>query len=272
MKAFDEAPTKVFTRSNIEDLLSENRKYWRLAQTTTTIKFIEFLTTSTKLELHKFDLPHRPTNRYSWGEVETLELVQSLRPEGYFTHFTALQLHELTEQIPKTVYLNFEQNASGGGGQLSQVSIDRAFKNKCRTSNNITTFREQRVCLLNGQNTGKLGAIARDRINLTDVERTLIDIAVRPIYSGGVHEVARAYASAQGMFSVNKVVAYLRRLNYTYPYHQIIGYYLERAGVYSETQLDLLRQFTIEFKFYLAHQMKETDYVEKWKLYVPKGF
>jgi len=272
IKAFDEAPTRIFTRSEIEDLLSENRQYWRLAQATTTNKFIEFLITSTKLELHKFKLPHRPTNRYSWGEVGTLELVQSLRPDGYFTHFTALLLHELTEQIPKTIYLNFEQQATGGGGQLSQANIDRAFKNKCRTSNNITTFREQRLCVLNGQNTGKLGVIARGRKNLTDVERTLIDIAVRPIYSGGVHEVARAYASAKGNFSVNKLVAYLRRLNHTYPYHQIVGYYLERAGVYSETQLDLLRQFTIEFDFYLAHQMKETEYVEQWKLFVPKGF
>jgi predicted transcriptional regulator of viral defense system len=128
------------------------------------------------------------------------------------------------------------------------------------------------VCVLNGRNTNKLGVIARGPISFTDLERTLIDIAVRPIYAGGVHEIARVYSEAQGTLSVNKLVAYLRKLNYTYPYHQAIGYYLDRAGVYSETQLALLRQFEFEFDFYLAHQMKETDYVEKWRLFVPKGF
>ncbi len=272
VRTFEEAETRVFTRSGIEHVLTAHRNFWRLATATTTNKFIAYLLKNTKLELHKFKLPNRPTNRYSWGNVETLEIVQSLRPEGYFTHFTALQLHELTEQIPKTIYLNFEQPASGGDGELSQGSINRAFKNKCRVSNNVTTFREQRICVLNGKNTGTLGVIPRDRIRVADLERTLIDIAVRPIYSGGVHEVAHAYLEAEGKFSVNKLVAYLRKLNYTYPYHQIIGYYLDRAGVYSETQLSLLRQFEMEFDFYLTHQMKETDYVKKWRLFVPKGF
>lgn len=270
--AFDEAPLRVFQRGDIDTILASNRRYWRLAQSTTTNKFIEFLLANTKLQLHKFDLPYRPTKRYTWGEVDTLELVQSLRPEGYFTHFTALQLHELTEQIPKTIYLNFEQPASGGGGELAQANIDRAFKSKCRISNNITTFRGQRVCLLNGQNTGRLGVIAIDRINVADIERTLIDIAVRPIYSGGVHEVANAYSAAHGRFSVNKLVAYLRRLNFTYPYHQAIGYYLDRSGKYSSVQLNLLRSMKMDFDFYLAYQMKETEYVDEWRLFVPKGF
>ncbi len=59
---------------------------------------------------------------------------------------------------------------------------------------------------------------------------------------------------------------------YTYPYHQAIGFYLERSGGYSQSQLDLLRQFDIQYDFYLAHQMKEMDYNEKWRLFIPKGF
>ena len=277
VKAIEETGTRVFTRADIDRLLTSNRDHWRLTQTMTTNRLIEFLVKNSKMQLHKFKLPHRPTNRYTWGEVPTLEIVQSLRPDGYFTHFTALQLHGLTEQIPKTVYLNFEQQASGGGGQLSQGAINSAFKRKCRVSKNVTTFREQRVCLLNGQNTGQLGVTAietadESELRVTSIERTLIDAAVRPIYAGGVFEVARAYEAAYDQFSVNRLTANLKRLNYTYPYHQAIGFYLQRAGKYSEAQLDLLRQFDVEFDFYLAHDMKETDYDETWRLFVPKGF
>ena len=35
------------------------------------------------------------------------------------------------------------------------------------------------------------------KIRLTNIERTLIDIAVRPVYSGGVFEVLKAYRLAK---------------------------------------------------------------------------
>lgn len=277
VRAVEATHKRVFVRADFDQLLAENRAFWRLTQGATTDSFIKYLLSHTQLEQHKFDLPHRPTNRYSWGAVPLLELVQSLRPEGYFTHFTAVQIHGLTEQLPKTVYLNFEQRLSGGGGQLTQEGIDRAFRAKCRTSNNIATFRDQRICVLNGQNTGQLGVekvVTSDdaTIRVANIERTLIDITVRPIYSGGVFEVASAFAEAAGNFSVNRLASYLRKLNFTYPYHQAIGYYLERSGKCSTAQLDLLRQFEIEYDFYLAHKMGETEYIPQWHLFVPKGF
>jgi predicted transcriptional regulator of viral defense system len=222
-------------------------------------------------------LPYRPTVRYCWGNVPTLEIVQSLRPDGYFSHFTAVELNGLTEQIPKTVYLNFEQKLSGGGGHLTQEGINRAFRSKCRVSSNLTTFRDLRICIVNGQNTHQLGVSNIEtgdgsKLRVTNIERTLIDITVRPVYSGGPFEVARAFKLAHGQLSVNRLVSYLRKLNFTYPYHQAIGFYLDRTGLYSTAQLDLLRQFEMEHDFYLAHKIEETDYIAAWRLFVPKGF
>jgi hypothetical protein len=276
LRAFSELPQRVLTRSDIENVLREHRDAWLLPQSVGVNQFLEYLLKRTKLREHHFDLPYRPTVRYSWGDIPTLELVQSLRPEGYFSHFTAMYLHGLTEQSPKTIYLNFEQKLKGGGGELSQASIDRAFRVRCRVSSNTTVFGEQSICVLNGQNTGRLGVIdfdsdAGEGLRVTNIERTLIDIAVRPVYSGGVFQVAQAYRAAQGQVSVNRLVAYLRKLSFTYPYHQVIGFYLELAGNYAKSQLELLRQFPIEFDFYLAHEIRQKDYVPQWRLYVPKG-
>lgn len=277
IQAFANADANVFTRADIDKILSKNRAFWRLAEKTTANEFIDFLLKQTSLQSHKFQLPHRPTIRYAWGEVPTFVIVQSLKPEGYFTHFSALFLHGLTEQIPKTIYLNHEQRASGGGGTLTQQSVDRAFKSKCRISKNVTVFREQQICLVNGQNTNCLGVETIEmgdggKVRVSNIERTLIDCTVRPIYAGGVHEVARAFSAASETVSINRLTSYLRRLHFTYPYHQAIGYYLERSGKYTMAQLDLLRQFDIEINFYLAHDMRDCDYDPTWKLFVPKGF
>jgi predicted transcriptional regulator of viral defense system len=230
------------------------------------------------LDRIQLPFPHRAYTRYAFGDFSEFELLQSLDQNAYFTHYTAMQLHGLTEQIPKAIYLNVEQFATGGGGQLSQEGMDRAFKGKPRVTNNVIELGGRRVFKLNGMNTGKLGVTTMTvdesplPFAVTNIERTLIDIAVRPMYAGGVSEVAKAYTAAADRCSVNKIAAYLRKLNYTYPYHQAIGYYLDRSEAYDAGQLDLLAKLPMEFDFYLTYQMKNTDYNERWRLYVPKGF
>ena len=71
--------------------------------------------------------------------------------------------------------------------------------------------------------------------------------------------------------SVNKMISYLKRLEFIYPYHQAIGFYLERAG-YTNTQLSLVEKIEKKYDFYLDYGMKETDYSKKWRLFYPKGF
>ena len=151
------------------------------------------------------------------------------------------------------------------------------FRRKVRTTSYIAETDEFRVCVLNGKNTGYLGVVEQpadggspERVRVTNLERTLIDVVVRPVYAGGVHEVLKAYRLAQPAVSVNRLAAMLRQLEYIYPYHQAIGFCLERAG-YKSSQLDLLRRFGMDFDFYLAHAMKETEYVKEWRLHVPKG-
>jgi hypothetical protein len=71
--------------------------------------------------------------------------------------------------------------------------------------------------------------------------------------------------------SVNRLTALLSKLGYVYPYHQAIGFYLEKAGSYRDAQVTLLERIEMSFDFYLTHQMKETEYSPRWRLYYPKG-
>ncbi|MDP3024430.1 MAG: hypothetical protein Q8O10_02740 [candidate division Zixibacteria bacterium] len=277
IELLDNLPSKILKYSDLENILLINRKNWRVTTTTTVNEFISFLLDQTKLKEAKFNFPYRPELRYIWGEVSNYELIMSLRPDSYFTHYTAMYLHEITEQIPNTFYLNYEQSPKRKHKEnLEQDRIDSAFKRPVRSSKNIAFYNNFKICLLNGMYTGKLGVVEilglqREKIRVTNIERTLIDITVRPEYSGGVFEVLKAFQFAHDNVSINKLTAMFKKLDYTYPYHQAIGFYLEKAGVYNQSQVDLLCKFDFEFDFYLTHQMKETDYSKKWRLYYPKG-
>ena len=77
--------------------------------------------------------------------------------------------------------------------------------------------------LLSGKDTNRLGVqeITGDqgeRIDLTNLERTLIDIAVCPAYAGGTQNVLFSYSRAIQKISVDLLVEMLEDLDYLYPY------------------------------------------------------
>jgi predicted transcriptional regulator of viral defense system len=277
IKLFDGLNQKIFELSDIREILEENQGDWRLAMNMSCNNFTDYLIKNAKLKKEIFNFSYRSIIRYTWGEVPFYELILALKPKSYFTHYTAMYLHELTEQIPKTIYLNFEQEAKPSSkGDLVQSRIDFAFRHATRLSKNIAKYRGHTIRLLNGLQTGNAGVIESvgyegEKIRLTDVERTLIDIVVRPEYSGGPFEVLRAYKLAKDKVSINRLTALLKKINYVYPYHQAIGFYLDKTGVYEESQIELLRKFKIKYDFYLMHKMEDSDYSKKWRLYFPKG-
>jgi len=277
IRAFDELKNNVFKKNDIDRILEDNRAFWRLRRSMTVDEFIMFLLQETKLRKVSFGFPNRKIIKYVWGEVPLYELLMTLQLACYFTHYTAMYLHSLTEQVPKTIYVNKEQTAkSRGEGALTQERIDIALRRPTRMSNNFTEYQNYKIYLLNGKNTGNLGVIQmndpeEEKIRVTDIERTLIDVTVRPIYAGGVFEVLKAYKLARPKVSINKLAATLKKLDYIYPYHQAVGFYLERAGVYRESSISLLKKFGFKYDFYLMHQIKEKEYSKKWRLYFPKG-
>jgi len=119
-----------------------------------------------------------------------------------------------------------------------------------------------------------MGIIRRENedqsFEYTDLERTLIDISVRPVYSGGVFEVLEAYKLAKGKLDVSKLASYLKKMQFTYPYEQLIGFYLEKANYWEkEIELFLKKQ---KFNFYLTYDIRNKEFSDKWKLFYPKGF
>lgn len=166
----------------------------------------------------------------------------------------------------------FRDNDSG---ILHQDNIDKAFERPMRTTNQIAKVKDSiySTYFLNGKNVSGVGVVELDhnnsKVKITNLERTLIDITVRPAYAGGVNEVLDAYILAKDKISTNKLIATLKKLDYIYPYHQSIGFYMERAG-YNVQTLILLEKLPIKYNFYLTYQMKKKLYSDRWHLFFPE--
>jgi hypothetical protein len=277
---FSKFPNRILSPDKIEEILDEHRKDWGLANSVTNSKFIAFLVNKTKLQEVKIKFPSTLIPnfyRYSWGEVSPIDIASSLKPEYYFSHYTAMSLHQLTEQVPKKIYLTWEQAEKARNIRtLEQKKIDWAFAQRPRISENVASIDDNQICILYGMHTGSLGIIETEgpegeRIRVTNVERTLIDITVRPFYAGGVFEVLKAFRLAKDKVSINKLAVMLRKIKYVYPYHQAIGFYLEKSGVYKESAIRIFRNMDMNYDFYLTYQMKDKAYSKDWCLFYPKG-
>ena len=268
--------TEVYTYDQLRAILKEHKEKWNLPKAFHTELFINALLGG-KVGLEKMTFPFYPADitRYVLGPAgfpDALKLAASLNKKAYLSHYTALYLHGLTEQLPKTIYASYEQKATPVKGPviLLQANIDRAFRSSPRVSKNEADYGDYKIILLNGKNTEETGVVVKNGVRITSLERTLIDGVVRPFYAGGVFEVLKAFEVAKQTLSVNTIQAMLRKINYIYPYKQALGFYLERAG-YREKQLNLLETDPFTHDFYLTYKMQTTEYSKRWRLYYPKG-
>jgi len=273
---FEQRGQKVYRSDEIAEVLQSNRVSWRLTINQSLAGFIDFLVNRSALREVRFDSIAGALTRYTWGEANAYELALSLYQGSYLSHGTAIFLHGLTEQIPKKIYVNHEQSAKPARkASLSQEGINAAFSRPARVSHAVFQLGDVQVVSVNGKHTGRLevGNVrgpGDSQLDITKLERTLIDAAVRPVYAGGVVQVVEVFRAARPRASVNVLLATLKRLDYVYPYHQCIGFYMQRAG-YESARLEHLRKVPMRFDFFLTNEMGETGYDASWRLFYPRG-
>ena len=273
---FDSLPVRAFTNTDLAAILSNNRKDWEIPNNLNASKFIEFLETDSYLSrIELLCEAYSNLSRYVWKEPTIYSVASSIKRNSYFSHGSALDLHGISPANGNEIYVNYEQSAkSQSGGKLIQENVDRAFSGTPRQSRLVYVLGDKNITVVNGKFTSRLGveSVYDSKgciISVTNFERTLIDIAVRPVYAGGVESVLSAYKKLRGQISIDELIRYLEQINYLYPYHQAIGFYMEKAD-YPQNQLRKLRDIGFEIDFYLDYGIENNkEYDSKWRIYYP---
>ena len=232
---------------------------------------------SGKLVRYDFPFLNRKKTIFALRETPLVSLILEISENAYISHGTAATIHGLTAKI-KDIYVNIEQTkASPQGNILGQSALNRAFASKPRFTTNIVTEGKVSIIQLNGKNTKKLGVKQHElkagkntyTLRVTSLERTLVDIATRPINAGGPAVVLECFQNASRKVDVKKLVQTLKEINHIYPYHQAIGYYMEKSGAYSQSEIALLKKIPRELEFFLDYAMQEKTFCAQWKIWVP---
>lgn len=274
---FAKSSKQVFNEKDLYTVFAEEREKWLIPHWAGPVRFVEFLTATSILKVAEIASEEYSSKRRYIGEkASAYDVAMSLAKGGYFSHGTAVFLHGLNDQISKTLYVNREQSVKPSRTQeLTQERVNLAFSHGQRSSKYVFKHETHRIVLLSGKNTNRLGVIAvkgpsGEHLETTDIARTLVDIVVRSGYAGGVRLVQSAYEGALGRVSGREILITLQKLNYIYPYHQSIGFLLQRAG-YSDADIEPFEKLQMNLDFYLIHGMREREYDVRWRLFYPKG-
>lgn len=227
------------------------------------------------INCYKFNFIHKKPIIYYKKGFSIEELAASLTSRGYFSNIFAAYIHGITTSHSRVIINEEQWRANNLSGKITQRGIDSAFQNPQRKSSNTCFFREYVITFTNSANTNKLGVINIDyqyfKFNTTDIDRTLIDLAVRPSYAGGYVEVYLCYKNAieKNLVDPQRLLHYLKKMNFSFPYVQAIGFYLYIAS--GKKEIYSIFETEPPFNFYCDYQIDSPTLSKKWKVYYPQS-
>jgi hypothetical protein len=251
---------KAYTTFDLTKIFQNKRDEWNIADYRNQYHFMKYLEGANILKNIK--LKHQSTATikqiYEEPDASLFNIALTIKKDGYLSNYTAMQIHQLTLQIPKSIYVSYSKGHSypinHDDIELEQSSIDSAFSKAQRmTSESYKSEIDNTrfYFIQKGYIEKNIGITSENGNSYTDLERTLIDIAIRPAYSGGVFEVLEAYEIARDKVDIFKINEYLLKLNYIYPYHQLIGFYMDKAGYDQKIIICQIKNLILNGKYFI---------------------
>lgn len=219
-------------------------------------------------------------------EHNILTIAKALAPNSYFSHYTSLYLNQLTLNQSQTIFIKRKTKKPSLNKirpDFDQKKIDIAFSKPMRKStvtNNIEwNNKYYKIIIIEGIDLGQEGLkkikIEKNSdyyISHSNIERTLIDIIIRPDYSGGLNSIVEAFHIAKENIDIEKMATYLNELHLSYPYERNIAFFMKKAN-YKSSQIALflnnINLSEVTYDFYLGYQITNKNYDKEFKIFYP---
>lgn len=276
----------AFDEKGIYEFLNTNRDEMR-TKSFSLNKFISYLLKHELIFLFEFENNINDKKIYvskhffeKSDYAKAIEIATLLIPKSYISYFSSMYYYNLTQQLPKKIYLSVERKSNAPHNELQQEVINKALCKDARTVSSVLSIMDYEIYLLHSKEANRVG-IKRVQMfdkdyRITTLERTLVDIVVRAELSGGIEEVIGVYKTAFEKYkkeiSINKMIFILKKLDYIYPYHQVVGYLLSKSGFDASK---FKKEFELKNDFFLTRgaineDIDNLDYDEEFRVYIPK--
>ena len=163
--------------------------------------------------------------------VHEFEVAMALVQPAAISHWSALNDHGLTEQIPRHVFVLTTTDVSVPRKRTSESAEGRGGYPVNGTVYRFVQVRPERYF---GVERIWMGDA---RVSITNLERTLLDGLAMPQHCGGFGEVIHAFGQAMDRLNVERIAEYAQRLGSAVA--KRAGWVLERQGR-EDPQLDRL--------------------------------
>ena len=216
-------------------------------------------------------------------DANPLELTMGFFEKGYLCFGSALFWNGLSPQVPKTFYIAKERPVPGPKRKLpvlDEFTMQEQFMKAPRVSNKVCTLNDYTYVLVERDYSNRAGVVSKTvpfggkdvTIDLTNLERTLIDCVMSPHYSGGPSAIVQAFELAKPKLHVSTLIEMYKKLSLAFPYWQRIGLLLEKVASV-KTAEDWRAKFgKPKMKFYFDKNYRLSwDFDESWQIYYPKG-
>lgn len=169
--------------------------------------------------------------------VHEFEVAMALVHPAAISHWSALNYHELTEQIPRQVFVLTNTDASV---PRKRTPVGANGRDGYTVNGTVYQFVQVRPERYFGTERIWMGDA---RVSITNMERTLLDGLAMPQHCGGFGEVIYAFGEAISRLDFERLVEYAQRLGPAIS--KRVGWVLEQQG-YEVPQLDELAALPIK--------------------------
>lgn len=167
--------------------------------------------------------------------VSEYEIAMSLIDQVAIAYWSAMHYHQLTQQIPHKIFLL----------TITDTKLPRTVIGKDRE----IVINKIHYHLLSIKKEHYFGIkkfwIESVKVNITDLERTLVDAISKPKYCGGFAEVVEAFKLAQDKIDIVRIINYSKMMGVSNM--RRLGWTLEYIGIKSE----LIQELQIRFSGYI---------------------
>ncbi|MBS3819944.1 hypothetical protein KGY73_10650 [bacterium] len=168
----------------------------------------------------------------------------------FFSYYTALYLHGISQQPASHFYLsttNHIQKIDYHGLVFHPVML---------TKKRFFGFEEMKY--------------REEKVFVSDLERTIVDVMNRPEYAGGYEEIIRSFQDVEKV-DWKQLLEYLDRIGEKILFNRT-GYVFDMLGKFVNTPDEFLRKLEkrLSNNIYYFEKNREGSYVKKWKIIVDR--